>query len=89
MRKLFFLVLFCTPVLATDHPGADEFVQRAVTEHDLPESEVRALLEQAEIELRKTEQDHQVIQSANTELKNKHAELKKQYAEDKKNYIIK
>ena len=48
-----------------------------------------ALLEQAEIELRKTEQDHQVIQSANTELKNKHAELKKQYAEDKKNYIIK
>lgn len=48
-----------------------------------------ALLEQAEIELRKTEQDHQVIQSANTELKNKHAELKQQYAEDKKNYITK
>lgn len=48
MLKLFFLVLFYTPVFATDHPGADEFVQRAATEHDLPENEVRALLEQAE-----------------------------------------
>jgi membrane-bound lytic murein transglycosylase B len=48
MRKLLFLVLFCTSALAAEHPGTDEFVQRAGAEFELPESEVRALLLEAE-----------------------------------------
>ena len=48
MRKLLFLVLFCVPVLAAEHPGTDEFVARAASEYGLPESEVRGLLLEAE-----------------------------------------
>ena len=48
MRKLLLLVLFCAPVLATVHPGSDDFVKRAAAEYGLPESEVRALLMEAE-----------------------------------------
>jgi membrane-bound lytic murein transglycosylase B len=48
MRKLLFLVLFCVPVLAAEHPGTDDFVERAASEYGLPESEVRALLLEAE-----------------------------------------
>jgi len=48
MRKLLFLVLFCVPVFAAEHPGTDEFVARAATEFDLSESEVRTLLAGAE-----------------------------------------
>jgi len=48
MRKLLFLVLFCVPVLAAEHPGTDDFVERAASEYGLPESEVRALLVEAE-----------------------------------------
>ena len=48
MRKLLLLVLFCVPAFATEHPGTDEFVQRAVSEYGLQEGEVRALLAQAE-----------------------------------------
>jgi len=48
MRKLLLLVLFCVPVLAAVHPGTDEFVERAASEYGLPESEVRALLMEAE-----------------------------------------
>jgi len=48
MRKFLFLVLFCVPVLAAEHPGTDDFVKRAASEYELPESEVRALLLQAE-----------------------------------------
>ncbi len=48
MRKFLFLVLFCVPVLAAEHPGTDEFVARAASEYGLPESEVRGLLLEAE-----------------------------------------
>jgi len=48
MRKFLFLVLFCVPVFAAEHPGADEFVKRAASEYGLPENEVRALLAEAE-----------------------------------------
>ena len=48
MRKLLLLVLFCVPVLAAEHPGMDDFVERAASEYGLPESEVRALLLEAE-----------------------------------------
>ena len=48
MRKLLFLVLFCVPVLAAEHPGTDDFVDRAASEYGLAENEVRALLLEAE-----------------------------------------
>ncbi|MGA9573180.1 MAG: lytic murein transglycosylase, partial [Lysobacterales bacterium] len=48
MRKLVVLLLFCVPALAMQHPGTDEFVKRASSEYNLPEDEVRALLQQAE-----------------------------------------
>ena len=48
MRKFLILVLFCVPGFAAEHPGTEEFVQRAVTEYGLSESEVRALLSEAE-----------------------------------------
>jgi membrane-bound lytic murein transglycosylase B len=48
MRKLLFLVLFCLPAFAAEHPGTDEFVERAVAEYDLDEAEVRAMLAEAE-----------------------------------------
>ena len=48
MRKFLILVLYCVSGFATEHPGTDEFVNRAVSEYDLPENEVRALLAQAE-----------------------------------------
>jgi membrane-bound lytic murein transglycosylase B len=48
MRKLLLLVFFCAPVFATVHPGSDDFVKRAAAEYGLPESEVRALLMEAE-----------------------------------------
>jgi membrane-bound lytic murein transglycosylase B len=48
MRKFLILILFCVPVFATEHPGSDEFVKRAVSEHGLAENEVRALLAEAE-----------------------------------------
>jgi len=48
MRKFLFLVLFCNPVFATEHPGTDQFVERAVSEYGLQEDEVRALLAEAE-----------------------------------------
>ena len=48
MRIFLFLVLFCVPGFAAEHPGTDEFVKRAVSEYDLPEKEVRALLAKAE-----------------------------------------
>ena len=48
MRKLLILVLFCLPVFATEHPGTDEFVERAVSEYGLEEVEVRAMLAEAE-----------------------------------------
>jgi membrane-bound lytic murein transglycosylase B len=48
MRIFLVLMLFCVNAFATDHPGADEFVTRAVSEYGLQESEVRALLQQAE-----------------------------------------
>ncbi len=48
MRKFLFLMLFCVPVLAADHPGTDDFVSRAASEYGLSESDVRALLMEAE-----------------------------------------
>ena len=48
MRKILFLLLFTLPALAAEHPGAEEFVQRAVAEHGLDGARVRALLEEAE-----------------------------------------
>jgi membrane-bound lytic murein transglycosylase B len=48
MRIFFVLVFFCVSGFAAEHPGTDEFVARAASEYGLPESEVRALLEQAE-----------------------------------------
>ena len=48
MRIFLLLVLFCVPGFAAEHPGSDEFVQRAVSEYGLQENEVRALLAEAE-----------------------------------------
>ncbi len=48
MRKFLILVLFCVPVFAAEHPGTDEFVERAVSEFGLSETNVRALLSEAE-----------------------------------------
>ncbi|MCW8926974.1 MAG: lytic murein transglycosylase B [Xanthomonadales bacterium] len=51
MRIILILLLFTLPVLpvlAVEHPGTDEFVQRAVTEYGLPEQQVRDLLANAE-----------------------------------------
>jgi membrane-bound lytic murein transglycosylase B len=48
MRKFLFLMLFCAPVLAAEHPGTDDFVERAASEYGLSASEVRALLQEAE-----------------------------------------
>jgi membrane-bound lytic murein transglycosylase B len=48
MRIFLFLVILCAPVLAAEHPGTDDFVKRATSEFGLPESEVRALLMEAE-----------------------------------------
>jgi membrane-bound lytic murein transglycosylase B len=48
MRKFIILMFFCLPAFASPHPGSDEFVKRAVEEHGLAESEVRALLNEAE-----------------------------------------
>ena len=48
MRKFLVLIFFCLPVFATEHPGTEEFVKRAVSEHGLAENDVRALLAEAE-----------------------------------------
>lgn len=48
MRILLFLMLLCVPAFATVHPGTDDFVARATSEYGLSESEVRALLMEAE-----------------------------------------
>jgi len=48
MRKFLFMVFICISGFAAEHPGTDAFVSRAVSEYDLPENEVRALLAQAE-----------------------------------------
>ena len=48
MRKILFLLLFTLPALAAEHPGAEDFVQRAVAEHGLDEAKVRTLLSDAE-----------------------------------------
>lgn len=48
MRKLFILMFFCMPGFAADHPGAEDFVQRATSEFGLQENEVRELLAGAE-----------------------------------------
>lgn len=48
MRNFLILLLFCVPGFAAEHPGTDEFVERAVSEFGLSETEVRALLSEAE-----------------------------------------
>ena len=48
MRKFFVLLLFCVTAVASEHPGTEEFVQKAVSEYGLPEADVRALLDEAE-----------------------------------------
>jgi membrane-bound lytic murein transglycosylase B len=48
MRIFLVLVLFCVPGFAAEHPGTDAFIERAVSEYGLQESEVRALLADAE-----------------------------------------
>ena len=48
MRKFMVLVLFCVSAFANEHPGTEEFVSRAVSEHGLPEDQVRTLLAGAE-----------------------------------------
>jgi membrane-bound lytic murein transglycosylase B len=48
MQKFLFLIFFCVPGFAAEHPGTDEFVQRAVSEYGLPENEIRTLLAEAE-----------------------------------------
>ena len=48
MRKFLVLILFCLPVFAAEHPGAEEFVKRAASEHGLDENDVRTLLGEAE-----------------------------------------
>ena len=48
MRKFLILLLFCVPGFAAEHPGSEAFIERAVSEHGLSETEVRALLARAE-----------------------------------------
>ncbi len=48
MRRFLILVLFYTPSFAMDHPGSEEFIKRAVSEHGLAENEVRELLQGAQ-----------------------------------------
>ena len=48
MRNFFVLLLFCVTAFASEHPGSEEFVQKAVSEYGLSEAEVRALLDEAE-----------------------------------------
>jgi len=48
MRKFLVLLLCTLPAWATEHPGVDEFVQRAVDEHGLSGQQVRNLLDGAE-----------------------------------------
>jgi membrane-bound lytic murein transglycosylase B len=48
MRKFLVLLLFCVPVFAADHPGSEAFIESAVSEHGLSETEVRSLLDSAE-----------------------------------------
>ena len=48
MRKLLILLLLSMPALAAEHPGSEEFVQRATTEFGLEEAGVRELLASAE-----------------------------------------
>ena len=48
MRKLLILVFFCVSGFAAEHPGTDEFVKKAVSEHGLQETDVRKLLAGAE-----------------------------------------
>jgi membrane-bound lytic murein transglycosylase B len=48
MRILLILVFFCASCNATEHPGSEEFIQRAVSENGLEASEVRELLQGAE-----------------------------------------
>lgn len=48
MRKLFILIIFCASSFATEHPGSEEFIQKAVAEHGLDEAEIRELLGGAE-----------------------------------------
>ncbi len=48
MRIFLVLLFFCVSALATEHPGTEEFVERAVSEYGLPENEVRTLLAEAE-----------------------------------------
>jgi len=48
MRKLLILMLFCASCHATEHPGSEEFIKRAVAEHGLDEGKVRALLQGAQ-----------------------------------------
>jgi membrane-bound lytic murein transglycosylase B len=48
MRIFLLLIVFCLPCMAAKHPGTEDFIQRAVTEYGLDESQVRALLEEAE-----------------------------------------
>ena len=48
MQKFLILVLFCVPAFAAEHPGTEQFVERAVAEYGLQESEVREILAEAE-----------------------------------------
>lgn len=48
MQKFLILALFCLPAFAAEHPGTQEFVDRAVSEFGLPEAQVRAVLAEAE-----------------------------------------
>jgi membrane-bound lytic murein transglycosylase B len=48
MRKLLILVLFCLPAIAAEHPGTEEFVNRAASEYGLEEGDVRDILNEAE-----------------------------------------
>jgi membrane-bound lytic murein transglycosylase B len=50
MRKLLILLLFSVSCLAAEHPGSEEFIQRATTEFGLDESNVRELLASAEFQ---------------------------------------
>lgn len=48
MRKLLILVFFCVTGFAAEHPGTDEFINKAVSEFGLQETDVRKLLAGAE-----------------------------------------
>jgi membrane-bound lytic murein transglycosylase B len=48
LQKLLSLMLFSASSIAADHPGSDDFIARAVNEHGMAETEVRALLQGAE-----------------------------------------